>query len=755
MKWILTALMVWLMSGPLLAQQHYWDANYDSLTQVLPRQRTDTARLRTIVHLLDLHPTDKQALPLLDKLLEINQQLGVLKDAPYRRLRAGLALWHQENEAGTAAALDTLKLAVEDFDRAGRPIPMLLIDLVIPFNRLNRMDDRRRYYAAKLNYYRLRGQTENIAACYVSQGGYYRRMGDFNRTLDNLLRAADLFRKYDRHMYVRELVVAGDMYANWGNRAKAMYYLRLAQEQPAFRYLAGMERTFTFLALSRQYAEEQDLQKALQMADSALATYRADPYERYQGLATGLVQKASVLLQMQQLEAAEPLLVRAQQLDDSLKLPMSGKTGEFELDATLAKYYQARHDDAQAEKYWLRAYNKATAAKVERLSPLYLKALVAFYDARGRAADAQRYARIYIAQLDTFNATQGTFHVAQYESERIEQAQSAQINDLRQAQAVQAVRLRLGNRLLLGALLALLLLAGLGVFIYRQLQVNRRTLAQLKATQDQLVQSEKMAFLGELTAGIAHELQNPLNFVKNFAEVSTDLVDEISGERRDPTGQGPARDAGLESEILAGLKQNLLKISQHGQRASSIIKDMLAHSRSGTGQRVLTDLNALVQESLTLAYQGLQANDKEFRATLHTDFDPDLRLISAVTQDLSRVLLNLFTNALYAVRQRQQQVMVAAAAEAADPSYEPTVTVSTRQPNGQAVEIRVSDNGPGMSKSIREKIFQPFFTTKPAGEGTGLGLSLSYDIVSKGHGGTLTVESKEGFGTQFLITLPQ
>ena len=749
MKWILTALTIWLMSGPLLAQQHYWDTDYDSLARTLPRQSTDTARLRTIVHLLDLHPTNAQALPLLDKLLTINQQLQVLSDAPYRHLRAGLELWYQKNGTGTAAALDTMKLAVEDFDRVGHPIPMLLIDLVIFFNRQNRMDARRRYYDNKLNYYRLHGKTENIAACYVSQGGYYRRMGDFNRTLDNLLRAADLLQNFNHKMYVRELVVVGDVYADWGNRAKAVYYLHLAQEQPAFRHMAGMERTFTFLALSRLYAEGHDLQWAGYMADSALNTYQADPYERYYGQACGLVQKAAVLLQMRQLEAAFPLLVRAQQLDDSLNLPMSGKPGELAIDATWARYYLARHDDAHAETHWLRAYAKATTAKVERLRPLYLKELVAFYDARGQVSDAQRHSRIYIALLDSFNAAQGTFHVAQYESERVEQVQNVQINDLRQAQAVQDVRLRLGNRLLLGALLAVLLLSGLGVLIYRQLQVNRHTLAQLKATQAQLVQSEKMAFLGELTAGIAHELQNPLNFVKNFAEVSTDLVDEMSGDFRDPS-----RDAGLEGEILAGLKQNLQKISQHGQRASSIIKDMLAHSRSGTGQRVLIDLNTLVHESLTLAYQGLQANDKTFQATLNTNFDSELGLVGAVAQDLSRVLLNLFTNALYAVRQRQQQGVMAGDTDAIDPPYEPTVTVSTRRPNEQVVEIRVSDNGTGIPEAVRSKIFQPFFTTKPAGEGTGLGLSLSYDIVTKGHGGTLTVESKEGEGTEFLIILP-
>ncbi|MBO2010572.1 hypothetical protein J4E00_16035 [Siccationidurans soli] len=443
---------------------------------------------------------------------------------------------------------------------------------------------------------------------------------------------------------------------------------------------------------------------------------------------------------MQQVDAAGRLLTEAQELDDELHFPMSGKPGEFELDAAWARYYTAHHDAARAEQHWLRAYRKATAAHVDRLRPKYLKQLAEFYDARNRPAEAQRYSRAYIALTDTLDATQNTFHVAQYEGERVEQAQYAQIDNLRQEQALQAVRLRLGKRLLLGALLAVMLVSGLGVFIYRQLQTNRRNLAQLRETQSQLVQAEKMAFLGELTAGIAHELQNPLNFMKNFAEVSTTLVEDMNGHDRP---------ANLEQEILVGLKQNLQQISQHGQRASSIIKDMLEHSRTGTSQRVPSDLNALAEESLHLAYQGFRTSDQNFYATLGKNLDPQLGTVAVVTQDMGRVLLNLCTNALHAVRERQR----AATSDANDPAYEPTVTVSTHRPTNQMVEIRVRDNGTGMPDHVKSKIFQPFFTTRPVGEGTGLGLSLSYDIVTKGHGGTLTVESREGEGTEFLIIL--
>ena len=743
MKWFFMALAMWVLSGPVLAQQRYWDADYDSLARVLPQQRTDTARLRTVVHLLDLHPTSPRALPLLDQLLALNQRLQALDGAPYRRLRTGLTLWQQ----GKAAALDTMKAAIADFDRVGRPIPWLLIDLVTFYNRSNAMEARKQYYDEKLAFYRLHDATENIAACYLSQGAYYRRTGDYNRAINSSLRAADMAQQFSRKLYINELLVTGAIYADWGNTDKAVQYLSRARALPEFRRVQGQNRVFTFLALSKLYLQEHQYAAALQASDSALAARVAEVYDRGLTQAHGLVQKAAVLLQMKQVEPAGQFLKRAQQLDDSLGLAMSDKPGEFEIDAAWAQYYSARHDYARTEAHWLLAYRKATAAKLDRLRPKYLQQLAAFYDARGQPAEAQRYSRAYIALADTFNAAQNTFHVAQYENERVEQAQNAQINALRQDQAVQAVRLRLGNWLLLGALLAVVLVSGLGVFIYRQLRVNRRTLTQLRQTQGQLVQAEKMAFLGELTAGIAHELQNPLNFMKNFAEVSTDLVDGMNGERP-PDGQ----DAGLEGEILVGLKQNLQQISQHGQRASAIIKGMLEHSRSGTGQRVPTDLNALAGEQLTLAYQGLCAHDKTFSARLATELDPQLGLVAVVTQDMGRVLLNLCTNALYAVRERQQQAAGSGPPAAA---YEPTVAVSTRRVAGQAVEIRVKDNGTGMPEAVREKVFQSFFTTKPAGEGTGLGLSLSYDIVTKGHGGTLTVQSREGHGTEFLIVLPR
>ncbi len=272
-------------------------------------------------------------------------------------------------------------------------------------------------------------------------------------------------------------------------------------------------------------------------------------------------------------------------------------------------------------------------------------------------------------------------------------------------------------------------------------------LIELKATQIQLIQKEKMASLGELTAGIAHEIQNPLNFVNNFSEVSAELVTELKEEReKGQPGVSGERDSVFEDQLLDDLQQNLQKIAHHGGRASTIVHGMLEHSRTNPGEKRPTNLNLLADEYLKIAYQGLRAKDKEFNAELVTEFGSDIGLIEVVPQEIGRVLLNLYNNAFYAVQQRDK-------GKECEKTYQPTVTVSSTQRNG-LIEIRVGDNGTGIPNSVKAKIFQPFFTTKPAGEGTGLGLSLSYDIITKGHGGSLLVESNEGQGTEFLIQLP-
>ena len=367
------------------------------------------------------------------------------------------------------------------------------------------------------------------------------------------------------------------------------------------------------------------------------------------------------------------------------------------------------------------------------------------YARRGPPDSTLRYQTLLLAMKDTL-----------FGQEKMMRVLDVDFKEQQQRQQAQAARTALKARYRTYALLAAagLVLAGAGLLgrhnrrqrlanaaLARANNALAQSLDDLQTVQQQLVQQEKMAFLGELTAGIAHELQNPLSFVKNFADVSAGLVEEMNGPAagRAAPGGPPA----LQSEILAGLKDNLREISEHGQRATAIIKGMLEHARTGTAERQLTDLNALVADGLRLAYQSFLAREKDFTAELTTDLDPALPPVSVVVQDISRVVINLCNNALYALRQHQQ----------AHPGHAPTLTLRTRRRPGQ-VEIEVTDNGPGIPERVRAQLFQPFFTTKPVGEGTGLGLSMSRDTIVNGHGGTLRVTSEEGQGTTFRITLP-
>ncbi|HVV54240.1 MAG TPA: ATP-binding protein, partial [Mucilaginibacter sp.] len=339
------------------------------------------------------------------------------------------------------------------------------------------------------------------------------------------------------------------------------------------------------------------------------------------------------------------------------------------------------------------------------------------------------------------------------------QVQNLTYNEQQRREAARATEIAYQNRVrfyaLLGVIIVFVLIAGILLYANSQrkkanvllkeqndqIETQRKdlenTVADLKATQKQLIQSEKMASLGELTAGIAHEIQNPLNFVNNFSEVNAELIDEMEQEIK----KGNLDEV---KSIAEDIKANQEKISQHGKRADFIVKGMLQHSRNSTGEKQLTNINVLADEFFKLSFHGLRARDKSFNAEMVTHFDPDLPKINVVQQDMGRVLLNLINNAFYSVNKK---------AKTAGSDYKPTVEISTASQNG-SVRISVKDNGLGIPENIKDKIMQPFFTTKPTGEGTGLGLSLSYDIVVKGHGGNINVYSKENEGSEFVITLP-
>jgi two-component system NtrC family sensor kinase len=405
---------------------------------------------------------------------------------------------------------------------------------------------------------------------------------------------------------------------------------------------------------------------------------------------------------------------------------------------------------------------KALSEKLSASYPLgTLKAanfLVSLYESQSKPDSAFRYLRMSITLKDSL-----------FSREKTIAEQTLLYNKQEKEKELAASRLKLRNQLklylLLGGVLALLIIAYVlfranqhkqRSFIQLQKQKDEieihKTLAEqslneLKTTQAQLIQSEKMASLGELTAGIAHEIQNPLNFVNNFSEVNKELIDEMEQEM----DKGNLKGA---KGIAKNIRENEEKINQHGRRADAIVKGMLQHSRTSSGQKKPTDINALADEYLRLAYHGLRAKDNSFTATIKTDFDQSIGNLNIIPQDIGRAILNLLTNAFYAasLSSREKTGLNSGGSSGSEKRNDPIVWVSTKK-MGDKVLISVRDNGPGIPQKLLDKIFQPFFTTKPTGQGTGLGLSLSYDIV-KAHGGELKVKTSEGQGSEFTIQLP-
>lgn len=366
--------------------------------------------------------------------------------------------------------------------------------------------------------------------------------------------------------------------------------------------------------------------------------------------------------------------------------------------------------------------------------------LLAFYfDQEGNTDSATVYLKLAKSLSDSLSIE---------ERKNLLEFHEVVVEEQKKLEILEKEKIQTRNRIIIYNMIAgLVILSLIGLILYlnnkkekKAKMVLEKTLIELKSTQAQLIQSEKMASLGELTAGIAHEIQNPLNFVNNFSEVSAELVEEIQETR---IKNQEKIDVELENEILADLKENLTKITLHGKRADSIVKGMLEHSKRGSGHKELTDINILAEEFLRLSYQSFLAKNKYFHADLQLNLDPDLPKISVIPQDIGKVLLNLYSNAFYAVNEKRKEGIE---------GYQPEVIIQS-QKTENGIQISVKDNGSGIPDSIKDKIFQPFFTTKPTGSGTGLGLSLSYDIV-KAHGGELKVESEDKLGSEFRIHLP-
>lgn len=415
---------------------------------------------------------------------------------------------------------------------------------------------------------------------------------------------------------------------------------------------------------------------------------------------------------------------------------------------SIANLYHKYKQQDSAEYYAQKALEVAGTGRFLQDVLNAGKVLGTYYDEDHNLSQAYKYLKITTAAKDSL-----------FSQDKVKQLLSIDFDEKQRLRDIEAAKIQERNTIRMYVLIAGMAILLLLAFIFWRANKQRtkayhllhkqkqeidlqkakveQTLGELRATQHQLIQSEKMASLGELTAGIAHEIQNPLNFVNNFSEVNIELIDEIETEMENG-------DKAEVMAILEDVKQNLEKIRHHGKRADGIVKGMLQHSRASSNTKEPADINKLADEYLRLTYHGLRAKDKSFNAELITNFGEHLPLINIVPQDIGRSLLNLFTNAFYAVRQKQKT---------AGTSYQPTVTLSTGIMDNHVI-IKVKDNGNGIPENIREKIMQPFFTTKPTGEGTGLGLSLSYEIVVNEHSGIIDINSEEGEYTEFIIKLP-
>ncbi len=559
-------------------------------------------------------------------------------------------------------------------------------------------DDALKFQAQALDIYREMNDSLGIARIYNDMGVTNMRAGKLEVALDQHKKALAIRLKSKEHYYTfASFLYIGDLLEKLNRIPEAIQYYESAFNYTKFSSFR-VSQIDAGISLGRAYQKSQDYDKALNML--ALA-YKV-----------------------------------ALEMDDR----------SFQAQAALfkAKVYLAKENPRLA-LFWLHNAEKAAAeSSLVYLAEIY-QSIGETYSKMGDFRNAYLNQLKYSRVKDSMDVAENLEKITRL-SNRLEfenkQALQNQNHEkeliLKQAEIRREKVTR--NFSLFGMFVAMVLMIIAFIRFVEKQKLNKKlseTLSDLKSTQSQLIQREKMASLGELAAGISHEIQNPLNFVNNFSEVSRELISEVFEE----LSKGNQQDA---MNILEDVKENLDKINHHGKRADSIIKGMLQHSRSSSGTKEPTDINALADEFLRLAYHGLRARDKSFNALMKTDFDQKLGKVNVIPQDMGRVILNLITNAFYAANEKRIT---------GKENYQPTVQVSTRKTKDK-VMVLVQDNGKGIPQHVLGKIFQPFFTTKPAGEGTGLGLSMSYDIVTKGHGGELTVETSEGLGTTFTIVIP-
>jgi two-component system, NtrC family, sensor kinase len=614
-------------------------------------------------------------------------------------------------------------------------------------------DSAKQDFLTSLEIRKKTGNKRGIAQSYFSLGDYYRRIGSLQEALENFYRALEIYEGSGNNTFSGGVrYILSQIYLNQGNDSEALINARLAsdiaKQTGNYNIAANALEILGNIEFDQEQYEKalQTFQDAIQMAEQA-GLAKSNSGEIYIRIGDTYQKQGEIEFSKGNSEAGLKKYKQAMAMYDTTKkvfiernsgasvIPLGIRIAK--IDIHLKKYQEARK---LLEEYFKQPLNIVYESD---LGDAYAS-LAVLDSAEGNYKKAWQNYKMYILNRDSiYNLRndkrffsirmQHEFNVREADAKALQAKKDEEVRESKTRQNFAIVAL------------TILILAVLAIAIIQMRNSKAKqkanillenALTNLKSTQTQLIQSEKLASLGELTAGIAHEIQNPLNFVNNFSDINRDLLLELKDEIR----KGNLTEA---EKIANDLIENEQKIIKHGKRADEIVKSMLQHTQSGGGKKELTDINLLADEWLRLAYHGLRAKDKSFNVLMITNYSESVEKINIIPQEIGRVLLNLYNNAFYTVNEKNKDAVN---------GYEPTVTVSTGKADHK-IEVRVRDNGNGIPSSLVGKIFQPFFTTKPTGQGTGLGLSLSYDII-KAHGGTIEVQTREKEFTEFIVRLP-
>jgi two-component system, NtrC family, sensor kinase len=714
---------------------HRYACEADSLSDILDYKKGKAESLRMIGRYFRSKGDYAKALDYALQALKINEDIRYKSGIAYCLGDISAVYVFQNNYA---TAIDYSQRALKMAEEIGDNTQMTLYlnNLGVIYQSMGDYPKSLDYYqtglkiAEKVNdTYSVNTYLSNIGVIYEAQGNYPHALEYYQKSL-KLCEDSN-----DKRMIGTVAANIGEIYTKQGNDMKAReYYLKslsLAEETDD-KYMI----LYCTSLLGDIYIRQADYTHALSYLERGMSTSK-------EGATPSLTSK--ILTSIGTVHEKQNKLSEALEYYQKA-LKISEEIGEK---PPIAKIYMNMGTVYLKKKNYQQAlaYSYKSLAIAEELKLMDIQSKIALqlsdiYEATGdfrRAYETYKtYKQLNDSVFNTENTKKmtGIEYTYKYEKEK----QAAELEQLKKDE-MEALKLRRQKIITNSAGIVLLLVCFIAFLLFRNYRQQKKAFSALKATQSQLIQSEKMASLGELTAGIAHEIQNPLNFINNFSEVS----DQLAAEMKDEIINGNIEGA---VAIADDIKLNLQKINQHGKRADGIVKGMFQHSRAGSGRKELIDINALVDEFVRLTYNGIKAKDDKFNITVETFFDETLSgnkgKIAVVPQEMGMVIRNLLSNAFWAVTEKQKKNT---------PGYEPKVTVTTKR-NAKTTEIIVKDNGVGIPQKILDKIFQPFFSTKPTGQGTGLGLSLSYDIVTKVHSGSVNVETKEGEYSAFIIQIP-